>query len=231
MNARPKVTRHQLQSTCSSEAKGNNQACVKAIALDAQAVASKAKQRQPNDIEHERPVEADRRLEIKPPKVKALKRGTAESDVDQYLARAGLMRALGTGDPDLTIHLLAQVVGISPHGKTHEDKLNPALAVLHGINPQNELEGLIAIQMLGAHNLAMEFMRRATLDGQTVGAIDSYIYRATRLMRTFTALVETLNHCRGKGEQKVVVKHVHVHEGAQAIVGSVTQNRVGEGGE
>ena len=40
---------------------------------------------------------------------------------------------------------------------------------------------------------------------------------------------EALNRLRGKGAQTVVVKHVHVHEGGQAIVGTVTQNKLVEG--
>jgi hypothetical protein len=34
-------------------------------------------------------------------------------------------------------------------------------------------------------------------------------------------LLEALNRHRGKGQQKVTVEHVHVHEGGQAIVGNV----------
>ena len=34
-------------------------------------------------------------------------------------------------------------------------------------------------------------------------------------------LLEALNRHRGKGQQKVTVEHVHVHSGAQAIVGTV----------
>jgi hypothetical protein len=34
--------------------------------------------------------------------------------------------------------------------------------------------------------------------------------------------LEALNRHRGKGQQKVTVEHVHVHQGGQAIVGSVT---------
>ena len=55
------------------------------------------------------------------------------------------MEALGTADADLSIQLLTQVEGISFYGESEEDKLNNSLAVLHGINPRNELEGLLAI--------------------------------------------------------------------------------------
>ena len=37
--------------------------------------------------------------------------------------------------------------------------------------------------------------------------------------------LEALNRHRSKGEQKMVVEHVHVHSGGQAIVGPVTGNR------
>jgi hypothetical protein len=39
--------------------------------------------------------------------------------------------------------------------------------------------------------------------------------------------LEALNRHRSKGEQKMVVEHVHVHSGGQAIVGPVTGNRAG----
>ena len=47
--------------------------------------------------------------------------------------------------------------------------------------------------------------------------------QATKLTRTFTTQMEALNRHRGKGQQKMTVEHVHVHDGGQAIVGSVTQ--------
>ena len=42
-----------------------------------------------------------------------------------------------------------------------------------------------------------------------------------QLSRTYAALLDALNRHRGKGQQKVTVGHVHVHEGGQAIVGNV----------
>jgi len=52
----------------------------------------------------------------------------------------------------------------------------------------------------------------------------------TKLMRTFASLVESLSRYRGKGEQKMIIEHVHVHRGGQAIVGPVTQNNSGNRG-
>src|SRR3974390_2166250 len=44
----------------------------------------------------------------------------------------------------------------------------------------------------------------------------------------YSTLLETLNRPRGKGQQKVVVEHVHVHEGGQAIVGNVESRGGGD---
>jgi hypothetical protein len=45
--------------------------------------------------------------------------------------------------------------------------------------------------------------------------------QANKLSRTYATLLDALNRHRGKGQQKVTVEHVHVHEGGQAIVGNV----------
>jgi hypothetical protein len=44
--------------------------------------------------------------------------------------------------------------------------------------------------------------------------------QANKLSRTYATLLEALNRHRGKGQQKVTVEHVHVHQGGQAIVGT-----------
>jgi hypothetical protein len=44
---------------------------------------------------------------------------------------------------------------------------------------------------------------------------------ANKLSRTYAVLLDALNRYRGKGQQKVTVEHVHVHQGGQAIVGAV----------
>jgi hypothetical protein len=174
--------------------------------------------------------ELARKLERKPPKFKPQKNDKSEHQWDPLLFDAGLSEAFGTADRELAFDLLLQVSHTVPDGDS-ESKLNRPLAALHGIQPANTLEGLLAVQMVGVHNLAMDFMGRALLKGQPIDIVDRNVNRATRLLRTFVAQMEAMNRLRGKGAQTVVVKHVHVHEGGQAIVGTVTQNKLVEGGE
>jgi len=44
-----------------------------------------------------------------------------------------------------------------------------------------------------------------------------------KLFRMFSRHVEVLHSLQSKGEQRMIVEHVHVHNGGQAIVGSINQ--------
>jgi hypothetical protein len=96
-----------------------------------------------------------------------------------------------------------------------------AVDAMIGIGPNDEIEGMIAAQLIACHNAAMECYRRAMLGQQTFEGRRENLNQANKLSRTYTSLVEALNRHRGKGQQKVTVEHVHVHSGGQAIVGHV----------
>src|SRR5688572_31218762 len=79
---------------------------------------------------------------------------------------------------------------------------------------------MLGAQMAGTHALAMELLARAR-HAEHVPRTSDYVNLAVRLLRTYTAQMETLAKIRRKGGQTVRVEHVHVHEGGQAIVGNV----------
>src|SRR4029078_12681351 len=96
-----------------------------------------------------------------------------------------------------------------------------AVDALIGIAPRDELEGMMAAQLIAAHNAAMECYRRGMIGEQTFEGRRENLAQASKASRTFTALLEVLNRHRGKGQQKVTVEHVTVNAGGQAIVGNV----------
>jgi hypothetical protein len=112
--------------------------------------------------------------------------------------------------------------------KDRDRKRNAAVAALVGMQPTSELEGMLAAQLLASHYAAMECYRRAMIGEQTFEGRHENLNQANKLSRTHAALLEALDHHRGKGQQKVTVEHVHVHAGGQAIVGAV--NAPGGGG-
>jgi hypothetical protein len=114
-------------------------------------------------------------------------------------------------------------------GLPREIQLNAALAVVSGVRPRDELEAMLASQMAVTHALAMDMLGR-TKQSPTVPYMQICAGIATKLQRTFVAQTEALAKLRRGGEQKVVVEHVHVHSGGQAIVGAVTNTPAAGGG-
>ena len=135
-----------------------------------------------------------------------------------------LYETFGSSDPE-TIELFTnQLVRVlAPDGENRTNALNGITPILCAINPSDELECMLAVQMIGIHNMAMEMMRRAMVSGQSVEGVSNNVNRVSKLTRTFIAQMEALNRHRGKGKQKITVEHVTVNEGGQAIVGSVEQ--------
>lgn len=155
------------------------------------------------------------------------------------LSRAGMAEAFGTPDTDLQDYLLNQVVNtfsglLSSEGVNHdkaEEFPNNAMALLNGIQPQDEIEGMLALQMIAVHNMAMNATRVAMITGQPTEVVQVYVNQATKMLRTFTAQMEALKRYRTGGQQKVTVEHVYVGEGGQAIVGAVSTGGRGNCGK
>jgi phosphopantetheinyl transferase (holo-ACP synthase) len=90
-----------------------------------------------------------------------------------------------------------------------------------GIRPRDSVKTMLAAQMAAIHNATMTFARRlAHVDN--IKQQDSAQNALNKLARTFAAQVAALKNYRSKGKQRVLVEHVHVHTGGQAIVGAVT---------
>ena len=103
-----------------------------------------------------------------------------------------------------------------------QDRQRSATVVaLAAIRPKDELEGMMAAQLVAAHNATMECYRRAMLPEQTSEGRSENLNQASKLSRTYGVLLDALNRHRGKGQQKVTVEHIHVHSGGQAGVGMV----------
>jgi hypothetical protein len=109
--------------------------------------------------------------------------------------------------------------------------MNDTAANIHEMKPADATEALLVGQMLAANNAAMNCMRRSMLKEQTAYGREFNLKYADRFMRTFTAQMEALTKYRKGGQQKVIVEHVHVYQGGQAIVGNVNQPGGGRDGQ
>ena len=167
---------------------------------------------------------------VGPVKFKKIKEKTVthvEEDPDKFWPQ--MMETVGSPDIDFFKNILSQVSSTLPNGDS-EDVSNFITALMHGLKPKDETEGVLIAQMVGTHNLIMEYMKRAMIPGQYLEAANDYSNRAYKLMNLFLKQVETLEKYRGKAaQQKVIVEHVHIHEGGQAVVGHIESKPRGEG--
>jgi hypothetical protein len=145
---------------------------------------------------------------------------------DSHVEERGRLKDLGGSQSDawnsVLAHQTLQTLWLKNSDQdVRERQIKATAAALIGIAPKDELEGMMAAQLLAAHNAAMECYRRAMIDEQTFEGRRENLTQANKLSRSFAVLIEALNRHRGKGQQKVTVEHVTVNAGGQAIVGSV----------
>lgn len=108
-----------------------------------------------------------------------------------------------------------------------ETILNAAKEALLALDPQDPIEGMLCSRLIILHHQYMDFLSRIAAKDQTNASIDINVNRATKFMRLYNETLEALNRHRRKGKQQVIVQHVNVNEGGQAIVGSKINNRRG----
>jgi hypothetical protein len=96
-----------------------------------------------------------------------------------------------------------------------------AMDLFESINPTEGIEAMLALQMVGAHHAAMECLRRAMIEKQSVEARNQNLGHAQKLMTLYANQLAALDKHRGKGQQQVTVRHVNVEAGGQAILGNV----------
>jgi hypothetical protein len=116
-------------------------------------------------------------------------------------------------------------------GSPDELAFNAALAVIDGVRPKDEIEAMLAAHMAVTNIALLELvarMREAAAGHLYQGnggtqRLQVFGNLTTKFMRTYAMQVEALARKRRTGEQRVTVKYVHVHPGAQAIVGNVHQ--------
>jgi hypothetical protein len=185
------------------------------------------------------PLTKTKRLKEKLLKAKKVKRSSGHLTVEiqepnHELASMKMLQAFGTPDTDLQDLLMSQVLATfrgyqSIEGPCGEDELvsfcSQALAILEGIAPRDEIEALLAAQMIGVHNVAMETMRLAMMS-PPFEIKEASINQATKMQRTFVAQMEALRKYRSAGQQEITLEDSGVNNDGQAIEGTVNH---GEG--
>ncbi|MBK8860256.1 MAG: hypothetical protein IPN48_04650 [Sphingomonadales bacterium] len=108
-------------------------------------------------------------------------------------------------------------------------RYNAALSFIESMEPQNQAEVLLLVQMYLTHDAAIRALSQLG-SAEWLPTAQMYGNLATKLLRTSQGQMETLGRMRRGGEQ--VVKHIHVdNRGGQAVIAESVTNGGSENGK
>lgn len=97
------------------------------------------------------------------------------------------------------------------------------VAVIAEIAPSDGVERMLAVQMAATH-VAMMRAGRLMANAGMLTQVQSHTNGYTKLARTYVSQMEALRKHRNGGKQTIMVQHVTVEDGGQAIVGTVQRD-------
>jgi hypothetical protein len=165
----------------------------------------------------------------KPPRVR---KPSSRHDViyapttDLETHRAMLRTTFGTLSEEFADTMMGKIIsGLRPNAFDilGEATLNAALATVASLQPESEIEALISVQLViaGFSALRMLELSQRHLGEENIAVYGGY---ANRLLKLQSELLQTLDRRRRGNSQSIVVKHVHIHPGAQGVVGIVNHD-------
>lgn len=158
------------------------------------------------------------------PKIKATKarNGTLKIALDQAGENYIEKTLATTSGPFMNIVLGQLCNGLITNDSNVDAVLNLGLSLVAAIKPRDEIETLLAVQMAAVHSATITFARRLN-HVENIPQQDSAERALNKLARTFACQMEALRKHRNGGTQKVIVQHINVEDGAQAVIGHVEQ--------
>jgi hypothetical protein len=126
---------------------------------------------------------------------------------------------------DVLLGKLVEALRPSPHDQLEEATLNAGLAVIASMQPQSELQALLALEVIATGFSGLRFLRQSHrhMDEAFIDVYGSY---ALKLLRLQGELIQVFDRHRRGNRQTVEVRHVHIHAGAQGVVGIVNGPQV-----
>ena len=149
------------------------------------------------------------------PRSVSIERGYDGRDPLEF--QVAMMNAAGTTSVefmDTYMYWLANAM--SAGGIPTSQQYNGALGFLHGMQPRDEIEAGLMGQMFLCLEASMDAVKNLR-GSQMMNQTDSFWRLAYQFMRTYAMQKEALKKYRSKGEQRVVVQHVHVNADQAAV--------------
>jgi hypothetical protein len=128
---------------------------------------------------------------------------------------------------DVMLGKIIEALKPNPFDQLDEATLNSALAIIDSVRCRSELEALMAVEIVATGFAGLRFLRQSQ-HSMTEEYIRTYGPYASKLLRLQLDLIQALDRHRRGHKQTVEVRHLHIHSGAQGMVGIVNSGE-GEG--
>jgi hypothetical protein len=145
---------------------------------------------------------------------------TRDLEAHRSALRQAFGNTLSNEFAEVMLGNLVSALQPGPFDHLDEATLNAAIALVASIDPRTELEALIAVQIAATGFAGLKFLRQSQHHMDEI-YIDVYGGYATKLLRLQLQMIEALDRHRRGNKQTVEVRHVHIHSGAQGVVGIV----------
>src|SRR5262245_11056610 len=100
----------------------------------------------------------------------------------------------------------------------HAEQATSAIAALKELAPANAVEGMLATQMVAAHNASLDLLQRAMADSQPERAVAERTRQYARLSEGFLKQLDRFVRQRGRQRQTIRIEHVRVVENGTVTV-------------
>ena len=136
-----------------------------------------------------------------------------------------LSRATGTANVALSTALLSDAVaslGLAQGHPRHGERSRAMLGLMAALEPRDGVEGALAASFAALHTGAMQCLRRAANTSLPPEVASRFRRDAVALLRTANETMAAVQEHRGGAVKQVVrVEHIHLAEGAQAVLAAV----------
>jgi hypothetical protein len=140
------------------------------------------------------------------------------------LYESSLMESTGCADLHVGLNFLSKLsnalISAKANNKEIAQHLNTLAQTIQTLAPQDQFEAQLIAQLIILHEQSMDWLGRANRT-ERVDFANVYLNGASKLLTRHHETLDALLKYRRKGEQRVHVKHVHVHGGGQAVVGNI----------
>lgn len=141
--------------------------------------------------------------------------------------RQVLQDLTATQDENISTEIVLRAISAMPQPHRLEHNFNTIFQSLADNAPKDSIEAKLSLQSTVLYAQGMRYIEKAE-NCDRIDHSEFYMKNAIKLLRLHNETIEAVNKHRRGSEQRIIVQHVQVNDGGQAVVGGVVNGGRGE---